>query len=119
MPATRFNYKSVNRPVDGVSVTVPGQVFSIREIRARYQRGQAVQSFAGVYNPDFPPGYETMSKIERIEALRAVSQNVRDQRNVLQRDADVKSAADRQRKFDAAVKAEFVKRAKDSLPINE
>lgn len=61
---------------DKPSLTVPGQVLPIRTILDRFRRGQSVQSFTPIYNPDFPPGYEGMDKIERIEAARAQADNV-------------------------------------------
>lgn len=55
---------------DKPSLTVPGQVLPIRTVLDRFRRGQSVQSFNPVYNPDLPPGFENMDKIERIEAAR-------------------------------------------------
>jgi len=57
-------------------LTVPGQVLPIRTVLDRFRRGQSVQSFNPVYNPDLPPGFENMDKIERIEAARVQAANV-------------------------------------------
>lgn len=68
---------------DKPSLTVPGQVLPIRTVLDRFRRGQSVQSFNPVYNPDLPPGYESMDKIERIEAARAQAQKVARMRKAL------------------------------------
>jgi len=65
------------------SLTVPGQVLPIRSVLDRFRRGQSVQSFTPVYNSDMPPGYESMDKIERIEAARAQKATVERMRQAL------------------------------------
>lgn len=103
MPTTQSNYKTKGFTFTQKSLTIPGQVLSVKQIRDRYQRGQSVQSFAGVYNPDVPPGYEKMTKIERIEALRQVSSQVHTMRDTLQNEARAKQKADRDKAFNEAV----------------
>lgn len=73
---TAHNYVRKGYVSHKPSLTVPGQVLPIRTVLDRFRRGQSVQSFNPVYNPDLPPGYESMDKIERIEAARAQSRTV-------------------------------------------
>lgn len=74
------------------SVTIPGQVMSLTQILDRFRRGQSVQSFPPVYNPEFPPGYEELSKIEKIELAREQSSKVNQmRRSLLQKAADEKA----------------------------
>lgn len=51
-------------------LTVPGQTLSLRSVLDRYRRGQSVQTFSPVYNPEMPVGYENLTKIEKIEMAR-------------------------------------------------
>jgi len=73
---TYFNYKQKPGYETGASLTVPGQVLTLRQIRDRFQRGQQVEVFQPVYNPDFPPEFDKLSKIERIEMSRKVRADV-------------------------------------------
>lgn len=65
------------------SLTVPGQVLPLRTVLERFRRGQSVQSFNPVYNEDFPPGYESLDKIERIEMARSAAADVQRMRRAL------------------------------------
>lgn len=65
------------------SCTVPGQVLPMRTVLDRFRRGQGIQSFSGVYNPDIPPGIENLNKIDRIEAARAQANKVAQIRKAL------------------------------------
>lgn len=80
---TAHNYVRRGFEFKKPSLTVPGQVLPIRTVLDRFRRGQSVQSFNPVYNPDLPPGYEAMDKIERIEAARAQARNVARMRRAL------------------------------------
>jgi len=90
---TAHNYAHKGFEFTQPSVTVPGQVHSIKQILERFRRGQGVQSFPGVYNPEVPPGYETMDKIERIEAAREQAAKVSRMRaDLLRKEANEKAA---------------------------
>lgn len=82
---TAHNYERKGYSSNMPSLTVPGQVLSLRSIRDRFQRGQSVETFSSkaVYNESFPPGYESMDKIERIEAVRANASRISAMRNEL------------------------------------
>lgn len=84
MATTQHNY--VRRPYKpkGVSLTVPNQVHTVSQIAERFRRGQGVQAFPGVYNPELPPGLEKLDKIGRIEAAREAAANVAAIRQQLQ-----------------------------------
>jgi len=81
--AHNFVRKGYSSEKPSPTLTVPGQVLPIRTIMDRFRRGQSVQSFTPVYNPDLPPGFESMDKIERIEAARAQKASVERMRRAL------------------------------------
>lgn len=81
--AHNFVRKGYSPEKPSPSLTVPGQVLSIRTVLDRFRRGQSVQSFSPVYNPDIPPGFENMDKIERIEAARVQRSSVERMRKAL------------------------------------
>lgn len=88
---TAHNYVRKGYPSEKPSLTIPGQVLPIRTVLDRFRRGQSVQSFAPVYNEEFPPGYEKLDQIERIEFAREQAKEVARQRRILQaRDAEAK-----------------------------
>jgi len=73
---TAHNFRRTGFEFSKSSLTVPGQVLPIRTVLDRFRRGQAIQSFNPVYNPEVPPGYEGLDKIERIEAAREQANKV-------------------------------------------
>lgn len=84
---TAHNYVRTAFSPTKPGLTVPGQILPIRTILERFRRGQSVQSFAPVYNPDVPPGYENLDPIERIEAARAQANKVAAMRRSLAKKA--------------------------------
>lgn len=69
------------------SLTIPGQVMSLRTVVERYRRGQHIETFTPIYNPDFPPGYESLSKLDRLDMARSQARNVRNIRTALSKQA--------------------------------
>lgn len=86
MPTTAHSYKhSGYRPKDQLSLTVPGQVLSLKQIQERFRRGQSVnvKTYTPVYNPDFEPDVENMSVFDRMDKAREYQAEVQRQRSVL------------------------------------
>lgn len=87
MPVTAFSYKhSGYEPKDKLSLTVPGQVLSLKQIQDRFRRGQSVnvKTYAPVYNPDFPPGDENLNVFDRMDKAREAAVEVARQKRVLE-----------------------------------
>nr|QJB20136.1 MAG: hypothetical protein [Microvirus sp.] len=72
------------------SKTVPGQVMSLKTILTRFRKGQGVQVFEGQYNPDFPPEFDGLDKLDRMDAAREMAAEVNCQRSVLSRQPTIK-----------------------------
>lgn len=80
------------------SLTVPGQVLELRQIRERYTRGQSVVSYPGAYDSPLPPGYENLSKIEKLEFARANKDSIENIRSgIIARDAAKVAEAEEER----------------------
>lgn len=54
------------------SLTVPGQTLSLKELLARYTRGQSVETFTPIYDDGYYPETDRMDKIEKIELARSL-----------------------------------------------
>lgn len=80
---TAHNFVKQGFACEKPSLTIPGQILPVRTVLDRFRRGQSVQSFTPVYNPDIPPGIEYLSKIERIEAAREQAATVARMRQAL------------------------------------
>lgn len=67
------------------SETVPGMTLSIKELLARFVRGDNVTTFDPVYtdDPDIPDNLERMDPMERLDYARSLRQGISDaqQRN--------------------------------------
>ena len=63
----------------GISLTVPGQSMSPRQYKERFQAGQSVPEFveyAYLGEEDQMPEYEKMDKIERIQAIAEIREDM-------------------------------------------
>lgn len=58
------------------SLTIPDQALPIKEILARYVRGQDVVQFTPVYDEDLVPGIEGMTEIERTDLARQMKDDI-------------------------------------------
>lgn len=103
MPTTRTNYKTKGFVSKNPSLTIPGQVLTIKAIAERFRRGQGTQTYPAVYNPDLPPGIENLNKLERIDLLRSASANVRNLRQSLQDASDIRKKDEAEKKYKADV----------------
>lgn len=91
---TAHNYVRKGYTFEKPSLTVPGQTLPVRTVLDRFRRGQSVQSFTPVYNPEFPAGYERLNKLDRIDLAREQAAEVQRQRSILAaRDAQAKRSA--------------------------
>lgn len=100
---TAHNYAHKGFCFTQPSMTVPNQVNSIGKVLERFQRGQGVQSFPGVYNPEFPPDFDKLDKIGKIEAAREMQKKASRMRSILQqREADEKAAKQAAKEAEAA-----------------
>lgn len=76
----QFNYDSTvgREPGGGVSLTIPDQTMSLRELVTRFARGQEVPIFEPIYNDleeDFPD-VSRMDTLERLDLARNIKQAV-------------------------------------------
>lgn len=57
-----------------ISKTVPGMTLSLKDLLARYVRGEQVEVFSPVYSddPDIPDNLELMSVQDRLDAAREI-----------------------------------------------
>jgi len=110
---TAHNYKSKGGFVfTKPSLTVPGQAASISEIQERFRRGQGVMTYPAVYNPAFPPEYDRLDRVGKIEFARENAARVQALQEQLR-----KQEAERKRKeaeaIEAAKAAEEIKAAQN------
>jgi len=75
------------------SLTIPGQVLTLRKILTRFRNGQGAQVYEGVYNPDVPPGIEKMDALDRADAAREMRAKVDSMRTRLARQEEEKAVS--------------------------
>lgn len=80
------------------SITQPGMIYSIRQIRERFQRGQGITVNQGIYNPSFPAGYEKLDKVEKAEFALQNQRNIDAMRRKLQAEEAKKKADEAKQK---------------------
>lgn len=70
------NYK--REPLTGPSLTIPGQTRTLSEIVERFIRGDSTEVFKGTFSETFPPGFENLTELERLEMSRDIDAGVAD-----------------------------------------
>ena len=115
---SRSNYKTKGFTFNSPSLTVPGQVLSIKTIAERFRRGQGIQSYTPSYNPDIPPGIENLNKLERIDALRYAAKNVQNIRENLQNAAKTQKQDEAEKKYLADVE-KMAKKLSETKNVSE
>lgn len=74
----------------GPSKTIPDMTLSVEQLIKRHLRGEEVATYSGIYllknEEDFTgiiPSWETMSRIERVEYARELTQYIKNKRTEL------------------------------------
>jgi len=68
----------------GISLTIPDQTLPMKELLARYTRGQQITTFTPVYNGDNDlPDVSRMTELEMLELKMGINEHIRETRDAL------------------------------------
>lgn len=68
----------------GISLTIPDQTLPMKELLARYTRGQQITTFTPVYNGDNDfPDVSRMTELELLEMKMGINEHIKETRDAL------------------------------------